>query len=186
MVNAGETTDEQLLRVLQVRKVRQLIRSGLILSGTLFIGVGLSTALFRDRIHTAEPYQFIFGQGFAFETFLIAFWSVAFTAVGTGMLLATFWFPRIFRAVMVTAIMLQAWWVGGLGVELALSFFVDPNGGNSLPVPFPLLAWTAWLIQLIRFNRVPRIDVVVPQPIDMPTDAEIERAVNGNTAKGDT
>lgn len=177
------TEQETALRVLQIQRLRNLIKTALTFSGVLFVCVGLDAIFLHDRLLGAPSYRFIFGwAAVAWWPWIANAWGVVYLVAGVLLILAGTKYPQKLRQAIGLGTLLTGWWTAGLIVEGIWSEFVHRGAPPTL---YPLFAWAAWAMFFILLNQIPRVTPIAEEDLHihdaaMPTKADVDRAVHGD------
>lgn len=180
------TEAEHALRALQVSRLRNLIKTALTCSGVLFLFVGLDAFFLYDRIVNAPSYRFIFGwSAVDWWPWIARAWGVVYIVAGVLLILAGTKYPQKLRQAIGLGILLTSWWSIGLIVEGLWSEIVHRG---EPPTLYPVFSWTAWAIQFILLNQIPRVAPIAEDEWHMfdtsvppPTQQDVDKAVHGDT-----
>lgn len=178
------TETETALRILQVQRLRKLIKMALTCSGVLFFLIGLDAIFLKERLLAAPSYRFIYGWSAVPWWHWIAYgWGVIFLVSGVLLVLAGTKYPKRLRQAIALGILITSWWTAGLIIEAIWSEF-DHRG--ALPTLYPMFSWTAWAIQFILLSQIPRMAPIAEEDQQTyaaalpPTQADVNQALHGD------
>jgi hypothetical protein len=178
------TETETALRILQVQRLRRLIKTALTCSGVLFFLIGLDAIFLHDRLLAAPSYRFIYGWSAVTWWRWIAYgWGVVYLTAGVLLVLAGTKYPRRLRQAIGLGTLLTCWWTAGLLIEAVWS---ELSHRGAMPTLYPLFSWAAWAVQFLLMNQIPRVAPIAEDEIHLfdavrpPTQDDVNRALHGD------